>query len=316
MTKSLRIVFMGTPGFAVASLDILHQSNHHVVGVITAADKPAGRGRKLQTSAVKKYALENNIGVLQPTNLKDDSFNKELQELEADLFVVVAFRMLPEVVWKLPKFGTFNLHASLLPQYRGAAPINWALINGETETGITTFFIDEKIDTGAIIYQEKTMISSEDTAGSLHDKLMLQGGALILKTVNDIAAGIAQTTIQPTSKNLKTAYKLNQDNTKISWDASPSVITDLIRGLNPYPGSWCQYDNQKTIQRVKIYKVKPSEPKIALSPGHLFIKDKHILVGTQENALEIEELQMPGKRKMTAKELLNGYNFPENSKLF
>ena len=248
--KKLRIVFMGTPAFAVESLNQLIASDHQVVGVITAPDRPAGRGRKLQQSAVKQFAQEATIPVLQPTNLKDDIFIADLKALEGDLFVVVAFRMLPEIVWRLPKYGTFNLHASLLPQYRGAAPINWAIIHGETETGVTTFFIDEKIDTGAVIFQEKIMIDATDTAGSLHDKLMVLGSALILRTVDAIAQGAVTTTVQPKTENLKTAYKLNNENTKIDWEASPTTIVNRIRGLNPYPGAWCYLEDENQQERI------------------------------------------------------------------
>lgn len=313
--KRLRIVFMGTPAFAVESLRQLVASDHQVVGVITAPDRPAGRGRKLQQSAVKQFALEATIPVLQPTNLKDDTFNSELKALQGDLFVVVAFRMLPESVWRLPKYGTFNLHASLLPQYRGAAPINWAIIHGETETGVTTFFIDEKIDTGAVIFQEKITIDITDTAGSLHDKLMTMGSVLVLQTVHAIAEDKIRTTIQPKSEGLKTAYKLNNNNTKIDWEAAPTKIINLIRGLNPYPGAWCYLEDENRQERIKIYEADFS-PELHKEETGLILADKKSLkIAIPTGVIYIREIQLPGKRKMKTTSLLNGYLFPKKSKV-
>jgi len=313
--KRLRIVFMGTPAFAVESLRQLVASDHQVVGVITAPDRPAGRGRKLQQSAVKQFALEATIPVLQPTNLKDDTFNSELKALQGDLFVVVAFRMLPENVWRLPKYGTFNLHASLLPQYRGAAPINWAIIHGETETGVTTFFIDEKIDTGAVIFQEKITIDITDTAGSLHDKLMTMGSVLVLQTVQAIAEDKIRTTIQPKSEGLKTAYKLNNNNTKIDWEAAPTKIINLIRGLNPYPGAWCYLEDENRQERIKIYEADFS-PELHKEETGLILADKKSLkIAIPTGVIYIREIQLPGKRKMKTTSLLNGYLFPKKSKV-
>ncbi len=313
--KRLRIVFMGTPAFAVESLRQLVASDHQVVGVITAPDRPAGRGRKLQQSAVKQFALEATIPVLQPTNLKDDTFNSELKALQGDLFVVVAFRMLPESVWRLPKYGTFNLHASLLPQYRGAAPINWAIIHGETETGVTTFFIDEKIDTGAVIFQEKITIDITDTAGSLHDKLMTMGSVLVLQTVQAIAEDKIRTIIQPKSEGLKTAYKLNNNNTKIDWEAAPTKIINLIRGLNPYPGAWCYLEDENRQERIKIYEADFS-PELHKEETGLILADKKSLkIAIPTGVIYIREIQLPGKRKMKTTSLLNGYLFPKKSKV-
>ena len=218
--RDLKIVFMGTPDFAVATLQALVENNYTIVGVITAPDKPAGRGRKLNESAVKKYAKSQDLTVLQPTNLKSDSFLEALKGLHANLHIVVAFRMLPKVVWQMPEYGTFNLHASLLPNYRGAAPINWAIINGETKTGVSTFFIDDKIDTGDMILQETIDIDPNEHAGSLHDKLMAIGSQLVLKTVNAIQKGKVKTIPQKETQDIKTAYKLNKDNCKINWDDS------------------------------------------------------------------------------------------------
>jgi len=222
--EKLRIVFMGTPDFAVGILDTIYQNNYEIVGVITAADKPAGRGQKVSMSAVKAYALENNLRLLQPTNLKSEDFLAELKSLNANLQVVVAFRMLPEVVWKMPKYGTFNLHASLLPEYRGAAPINWAIINGETKTGVTSFFIDDKIDTGAMILSKATEIGTNETAGELHDRLMQLGSDTVLETLQLIEKGEVTTTLQENNPEVKTAYKLNKDNCKIDWSQSGQTI--------------------------------------------------------------------------------------------
>ncbi len=256
INRDLRIVFMGTPDFAVTILKTLVDNNYNIVGVITAPDKPAGRGRKLNESAVKKYAVSQNLHIMQPKNLKAESFVNELETLNVNLQVVVAFRMLPKIVWQMPKYGTFNLHASLLPNYRGAAPINWAIINGETKTGVSTFFIDEKIDTGEMILQESIDIDKNETAGSLHDKLMHLGSDLVLKTVELIKDGKVTTTPQPENVTIKTAYKLNNDNCKIDWTETIDNIFNKVRGLNPYPSAWSElYNNDETF-RVKIYAVE------------------------------------------------------------
>ena len=230
--EDIRIVFMGTPEFAVTILEGLLKEKYQVVGVITAPDRPAGRGQKIHLSAVKVFAKSKDLTVLQPTNLKDETFLSDLKNLNANLQIVVAFRMLPEVVWKMPKLGTFNLHASLLPDYRGAAPINWAIINGEKTSGVTTFFIDEKIDTGAIILQSKIAINPSDTAGNLHDKLMVLGTKVVINTIEKIENGTVETIIQPL-KETKTAYKLNKDNCKIVWTSSLESIYNMVRGLHP-----------------------------------------------------------------------------------
>lgn len=237
---------MGTPDFAVGILDTIYKNNYNIVGVITAPDKPAGRGQKVSMSAVKEYALEKNLRLLQPTNLKSEDFLAELKSLDANLQVVVAFRMLPEVVWKMPKLGTFNLHASLLPEYRGAAPINWAIINGETKTGVTSFFIDDKIDTGAMILSKETEIGSNETAGELHDRLMHLGSDTVLETLQLIESGKATTTLQENNPDVKTAYKLNKDNCKIDWSQSGNTVFNLIRGLSPYPATWTYIKDRKT----------------------------------------------------------------------
>lgn len=311
----LRIVFMGTPDFAVATLKTLVDNNYNIVGVITAPDKPAGRGRNLKQSAVKDYAQEQGLTILQPTNLKNESFLEELKNLKANLQIIVAFRMLPEVVWGMPIYGTFNLHASLLPNYRGAAPIHWAIINGETKTGVTTFFIDEKIDTGAMILQEEVDISDDETVGTLHDKLMSIGSNLVLKTVDLIQKKDVETTIQPKTKDLKTAYKLNKDNCKIDWNLDLDSIYNKIRGLNPFPSAWCYLVNGDDKLSVKIFKVDKIKDKHNFKNGLLLTSKTELKVAVRGGYINIEEIQLPGKRKMEIKALLNGYNFRENAKM-
>lgn len=313
--NELRIVFMGTPDFAVASLKVLVENDKKIVGVITAPDKPAGRGRSLKQSAVKEYALSENIPVLQPTNLKDETFLEELKQLNANLFVVVAFRMLPKAVWNMPKFGTFNLHASLLPQYRGAAPINWVLINGETKTGVTTFFIDDKIDTGDLILQEETAIAETDNAGTLHDKLMTMGSKLILKTVSLIENNNVKTIPQEQSGTLQTAYKLNADNTKIDWNTPLYSIYNKVRGLSPYPAAWCYLENEKEALTVKIYATHIENTPHNHPVGEIITSKSEIKVAANGGFVTVKELQLPGKKRMDAKTLLNGYKFSTEAKM-
>lgn len=312
--RSLRIVFMGTPDFAVASLESILDANYNVVGVITAPDKPAGRGRKLQESPVKKFAISKGLKVLQPTNLKDEAFIEELKALDPNVQVVVAFRMLPKVVWDLPQFGTFNLHASLLPQYRGAAPINWAIINNETKTGVSTFFLDEKIDTGAMILQKEINIASEESVGELHDKLMELGAGVVVETLELITKGNLTPTPQPNNDLLKDAPKLNKENTKINWNNSLNEIYNLIRGLNPYPAAWSILFNDGKEEKVKIYHCKKEIASHSLENGSILVEDKKLKVATEGGYLIIEELQLPGKRKMDVKSLLNGYDFSKGAK--
>src|SRR5690554_3311226 len=252
--EKLRIVFMGTPDFAVGILDAIYKENYEIAAVITAADKPAGRGQKIHESAVKQYALEKGLKILQPVNLKSEAFLDELRALNANLQVVVAFRMLPKAVWAMPKLGTFNLHASLLPDYRGAAPINWAIINGEEKTGVTTFFIDDKIDTGAIILQKETAIEKTETAGVLHDKLMFLGVEVVLETLKLIEKGAVNTIIQPV-EDTKTAYKLNRDNCKVNFNQTSKQVYDHIRGLNPYPAAYTMFKDEEKEWNVKLYDV-------------------------------------------------------------
>jgi len=310
--RDLRIVFMGTPDFAVAILDALVKAKLNVVGVITAPDKPAGRGQKIAESAVKKYALEHNLTILQPTNLKSEEFTKELETLKANLQIVVAFRMLPKVVWQLPNYGTFNLHASLLPNYRGAAPINWAIINGETKTGVTTFFIDEKIDTGNIILQEDVEISKNETVGELHDKLMLIGSKLVVETVKQIEQNNVKIVKQPEIDE-KPAPKIYSETCKINWNDSLNNIYNLIRGLNPYPAAWTTLINNNKEIKVKIYDVKIENIAHNYKIGTLVTSKQEIKVAVTNGFLIINSLQLAGKRKMESKSLLNGFTFSENS---
>ncbi|MBU2928685.1 methionyl-tRNA formyltransferase [Winogradskyella psychrotolerans] len=314
--RDLRIVFMGTPDFAVATLKALIDNNYNVVGVITAPDRPAGRGQKLRASAVKAFALEHQLNILQPTNLKAEHFLEELKALNANLQIIVAFRMLPKVVWQMPAYGTFNLHASLLPQYRGAAPIHWAIINGETKTGVTTFFIDEKIDTGAIIQSEETEISPTTTVGELHDDLMAIGSNLVIKTVERIETDSVTTTIQPQTDDLKTAYKLNRENCKIDWSQPIDTIYNKIRGLNPFPAAWCYLDNNEDKPlSVKLYGVEKCIENHNYANGHIITTKEELKVACQGGYIHILEIQLPGKRKMEMKSLRNGFRFSESSKL-
>jgi methionyl-tRNA formyltransferase len=312
--EKLRIVFMGTPEFAVGILDTIIKENYNVVGVITAADKPAGRGQKLKYSAVKEYALANNLTLLQPTNLKEESFLEQLKSLNANLQVVVAFRMLPKVVWEMPKLGTFNLHASLLPNYRGAAPINWAIINGETKTGVTTFFIDDKIDTGAIILSSETAINPNENAGHLHDRLMHLGSEAVIETLKAIEEGSATTKVQTESTEIKTAYKLNKENCKIDWTKSALEIHDLIRGLSPYPAAWCFFSDKNEEWSVKIYEAKVIIEEHSFPIGNIICTKKEMKITVENGYIQILNLQFPGKKKMTTSELLNGMSFSELAK--
>ncbi len=311
--EKLRIVFMGTPEFAVGILDAILKKNYEVVGVITAADKPAGRGQKIKYSAVKEYALEHNLRLLQPINLKEETFITELKSLNANLQVVVAFRMLPEVVWKMPKLGTFNLHASLLPNYRGAAPINWAIINGETKTGVTTFFIDDKIDTGAMILNMEIEISPNENAGELHDRLMLFGSEAVVETLSLIEKGNVYTTIQQDSLEIKTAHKLNKQNCKIDWSKSATEIHNLIRGLSPYPTAWSIFKDNVQEWNVKIYEATVIIESHDFKIGKIITSKKEIKVAVKDGFIQILSIQFPGKKKMHVNELLNGIAFSEKA---
>lgn len=312
--EALRIVFMGTPDFAVASLKALVENNYNIVGVITAPDRPAGRGYKLQQSAVKTYALSQNLNILQPEKLKNEHFLENLRQLKADIQVVVAFRMLPEVVWDMPPKGTFNLHASLLPQYRGAAPINWAVINGEPETGVTTFFLKHEIDTGEIIFQSKIDIASDDHAGIVHDKLMHLGADLVVKTIDAVIDG----TVSPRPQNqfiqsgevLKPAPKIFKETCKIDWTKPVAEIHNLVRGLSPYPAAWTDLKVNDAIINFKIFKTKFSVEHHSHLPGTVISDNKTMLqIAAQDGFVEVLELQMSGKRRMEIQEFLNGFSF-------
>lgn len=313
--NALRIVFMGTPDFAVGSLQGILNAGLEVVGVVTAPDRAAGRGRKLQQSAVKEFALQHSLKVLQPTNLKDEGFLEELKSLDANLQVVVAFRMLPKAVWHMPEHGTFNLHASLLPQYRGAAPINWAIINGETETGVSTFFIDEKIDTGNIILQAKEKIRPEDNAGSLHDRLMLIGANLVVETCRQIESGTITVMEQRESGELKPAPKIHKETCQIDWNAPLEEIHNLIRGLSPYPGAWTNLVNGDREETIKIYATGMEPSKHDHTIGKLVVDKKSMKVAVNGGYLHVLELQISGKRKMKINEVLNGLNLEEDAHL-
>ncbi|MEM5538080.1 methionyl-tRNA formyltransferase [Olleya sp. AS48] len=315
MNKDIKIVFMGTPEFAVTTLKTILDQDYNVVGVITAPDKPAGRGRKIHESAVKVFAKQNGLNILQPTNLKSDDFLNELKALEANLQIIVAFRMLPKVVWDMPKYGTFNLHASLLPNYRGAAPINWAIINGETKTGVSTFFIDEKIDTGEMILQKDIAIDPSENAGSLHDKLMMLGSDLIIDTIKLIEKGDVTTTPQSEDAISRTAYKLNRDNCKIDFTQPIEAIYNKIRGLSPYPAAWCELHNNDDVLDIKIYKAEKEFEDHNIEVGTIISNKSTLKVAVKEGFITILELKLPGKRNMEVKSLLNGYNFDEDAKL-
>lgn len=304
----MRIVFMGTPEFAVPSLKILHENGHNIVGVITAPDKPKGRGKKLLGTPVKEYAESVGLNILQPTNLKSPDFVEQLRSLNADLQIVVAFRMLPEVVWSMPPLGTFNLHGSLLPQYRGAAPINWAIINGETETGVTTFFLKHEIDTGNIILQEKEPIGLDDTVGDVYTRLMNKGADLVLKTVETIAKGEMQLLPQDDSLELKKAPKIHKDTCKIDWDCASSTVRNFIRGLSPYPAAWTILGDKK----FKVYKGRAAQSNRdgGTKPGDYITDNKtYLSVKTKDGWFDLLELQMEGKKRMSIEDLLRGFKF-------
>lgn len=304
--KKLRIVFMGTPEFAVPSLKILLDHQYQVAGVITAPDKPAGRGLQIQQSAVKKFALENGLPVLQPRNLKDEQFLAELKSLQADLQIVVAFRMLPAGVWQMPTIGTFNLHGSLLPQYRGAAPINWAIINGEQVTGVTTFFLQQEIDTGKILFQEKITIHEDETAGELHDRMKIIGASLVLKTVMAIEQGTINATEQIVNCPLNKAPKLFTEHCLIDWNQPVAVIYNLIRGLSPYPAAFTLLNGKV----MKILIAKKISGNAKNQPGEIVTDGKTFLhFAALDGMIAVEKIKMEGKKEMSVQEFLRGYRF-------
>lgn len=314
--EKLRIVFMGTPEFAVGILDAIIKNGYEVLGVVTAVDKPAGRGQKIKYSAIKEYALAHNLLLLQPPNLKDENFLEELKSLQANLQIVVAFRMLPKVVWEMPKLGTFNLHASLLPNYRGAAPINWAIINGETKTGVTTFFIDDKIDTGAMILSSEIEIEPSENAGQLHDRLMQLGCETVIKTLALIEKGKVSTSVQKETPKIKTAYKLNKENCKIDWAKSALEINNLIRGLSPYPTAWCFFKDKEEEWIVKIYETKIIFENHNFEIGSLICTKKEMRIAVKKGFIQVLNLQFPGKKRMNTPELLNGMVFSDTAKVY
>ena len=319
MNKDLRIVFMGTPEFAVASLAALYEASFNVVGVVTTTDKKAGRGKKIKMAAVKTYALEKGIPVLTPLKLKDPEFLDALRAWEADLQIVVAFRMLPEIVWKAPRLGTFNLHSSLLPQYRGAAPINHAIMNGEKESGVTTFFLDKEIDTGRIIAQKKCRISFTDNAEDLHDRLMSLGAKLVLETVDAISNGALKTQPQsdlPGIENLKKAPKIFKEDGVLNWHLNAETIYNKIRALSPYPAAWSilHDENVNAKYSVKIFSSKIVEGE-SNNPGRLITDNKTFLrVATKDHSIEIYELQLQGKKRMKIGDFLRGFSISHNMK--
>lgn len=307
--NNLRIVFMGTPHFSVGILEAIKSAGMNLAGIVTVADKPAGRGQVMHESPVKQFAQENQIPVLQPVKLKDPEFLAELEAWKADVFVVVAFRMLPVEVWKMPKHGTFNLHASLLPDYRGAAPINWSIINGDTKTGVSTFFIDEAIDTGNVIGQTEMAVSENESAGELHDRMIEVGGKLVVDTLNRIATN----EVKPIPQSelgavMRPAPKLFKENTQIDWRAEPKTIHNLVRGLNPYPAAWTTWKNAKgELKNVKVFKTLVTD-NTGSGTIHLSSNKTQLFVDTRGKQLEIIEFQVEGKKKMTAKEWLVGNN--------
>ena len=316
--EDLRIVYMGTPEFAIEPLRRLVEGGYNIVGVITMPDKPAGRGHKLQASPVKQYALEHNLPLLQPEKLKDESFLAQLKAWQADLQIVVAFRMLPQVVWDMPHLGTFNLHASLLPQYRGAAPINWAVINGETETGVTTFFLRQEIDTGEIIRQEHIRIADTDNAGDVHDRLMTLGGQVVMDTVNDILNGCAKRLPQEhitVEDELKPAPKIFKETCRIDWTRTVKEIYDKVRGLAPYPAAWTELqlpDGETTV--LKIFETEKILRPHTMQPGTLQTDGKtYIRIAAQDGLVDIQSLQLPGKKRLKTDELLRGFKLTEEA---
>lgn len=308
--KKLSIVFMGTPEFAVTILDKLYIEGYDIKAVVTATDKPAGRGRQIQESDVKKYAVEKNLNLLQPKSLKDESFHNELIQLNADLFVVVAFRMLPKSVWSIPKEGTINLHGSLLPQYRGAAPINWAVINGDKKTGVTTFFINEKIDTGDLLLQKEMKIGENETAGEVHDRMMHLGANTVLETVEMIALNKVKAIPQNTEDiELNSAPKIFKADCLLNFDLPIKVLHDFIRGMSPFPTAWFHI-KKKGQEKAKMFKVYKAEVQSEQTNNHVSIeeKEKELLLKTKHGTLNLLTIQLEGKKRMDAKQFLTGFN--------
>ncbi|MBB4806332.1 methionyl-tRNA formyltransferase [Chryseobacterium defluvii] len=310
--KSLKVVFLGTPEFAKTSLEAIHQSHHEVVGVVTVADKASGRGQKISQSPVKVFAAENNIPVFQPEKLRNPEFLEELRKLNADVFVVVAFRMMPKVLFEMPEIGTFNLHASLLPDYRGAAPINYAIINGEEKTGATTFFINEKIDEGNILLQETLEILPDESAGSLHDRLMEMGAKLVVKTLNGLSENSIEERPQPQVEHPKNAYKIFKEDTRINWDALSKTVHQFILGMSPYPAAFTTLKIGEEEKGLKIFGGKFEISDHGKAPGTLDISKNDLKIYTKDGIYHPLELQLEGKKRMNSKDFLNGFrNFDE-----
>lgn len=310
--KSLKVVFLGTPEFAKQALEAIHQSHHEVVGVITVADKASGRGQKINQSPVKIFAEENHLAVFQPEKLRNPEFLEQVRNLEADVFVVVAFRMMPKVLFEMPKLGTFNLHASLLPDYRGAAPINYAIINGEEKTGVTTFFINEKIDEGNILLQEELEILPDENAGSLHDRLMNIGSKLIIKTLDGLAEHAITEKPQPQISHPKNAYKIFKEDTKINWNALSRTVHQFILGMSPYPAAFTTLKIGEEVKGLKVFDGKFEILDHNTTPGTLDISKNHFKIYTLDGIYEPLELQLEGKKRMNVKDFLNGFrNFDE-----
>lgn len=312
MNKDLKIIFLGTPDFAVASLQILVENGYNIVAVITAPDKQAGRGLQLQQSPVKKYALKKGIKILQPEKLKSPDFLNEVKSLDADLQIVVAFRMMPEVLWNMPRLGTFNLHASLLPHYRGAAPINHAIMNGEKETGVTTFFLRHEVDTGDIIMAEKVKIGDSETAGELHDKLMAAGAEVVLQTVKKIESGNYTTTKQHQvpSSELKFAPKIFKEHCHINWNQNVETVYNQIRGLSPYPAAFTELVlSENTVLNLKVYGIEKENSSHSETPGSIFSDGKTFLkISCDKGWINIKELQLQGKKRMNIADFLRGFS--------
>ncbi|KMQ65751.1 methionyl-tRNA formyltransferase [Chryseobacterium angstadtii] len=312
--KSLKVVFLGTPEFAKTSLEAIHQSSHEVVGVVTVADKASGRGQKINQSPVKIYAAENNIPVFQPEKLRNPEFLEELRKLDADVFVVVAFRMMPKVLFEMPKMGTFNLHASLLPDYRGAAPINYAVINGEEKTGATTFFINEKIDEGNILLQEEIPVLPDENAGSLHDRLMEMGSQLVVKTLDGLAQNAITERPQPHVEHPKNAYKIFKEDTRINWKAPSKTVHQFILGMSPYPAAFTTIKIGEDEKGLKIFDGKFEISNHGKPSGTLDISKNEFKIYTEDGIYFPQELQLEGKKRMNVRDFLNGFrNFEEIS---
>ena len=311
---SLNVVFLGTPDFAVTTLKAIRESNHQIVGVVTNIDKPAGRGKRLRESAVKQYAVEHQLPLLQPEKLKDPEFLTSLKAWKADVFIVVAFRMLPKEVWQIPAKGTINLHASLLPNYRGAAPINWAIIQGESVSGVSTFFIDEKIDTGKLLLQKTVDLEESETAGSLHDKLADLGGQLLEETLNALEEGIEARAQQPKGSEYA-APKLNRDNTRIDWAKSLKEIDAFIRGLSPYPAAWTILEEDGDEKVMKLFAIATEFIVHNDNPLSILVDDKTLKIAHPQGYVRCLSIQLPNKRRLSARDLLNGFQFKPNARV-